>query len=615
YHTGLFSTDGTTIRAEAAAPSVMNPDLEHPQIFNGKLYLTADTGTGFHLYAFDGTVMSEVEHADYSTGNGYFEPWNESAFAVTNDYLYFSGYTGEVSGLFKFDGDSTPTLVPGSEGLYIQMIFTIGDSVYVSGQPTETFMFQNLFLYKISVTGALVLQTSLSETLGINPIESVQPMGDGSLFVMYQNAHLLKNGQFETMDTSNLSDIKEGVVANGYYYFFADGDLGKDLYRWDGVSAPVKYIDPEFSPWDSAPDLFIVNGAVHFIYNYGDGSAMYKVTAQGAEFVDYELSLSHPYIRDVVIIGSSTYLNAYNNDLGDRQVWKASAAGLEIMTEVNDQFENIESLSLANGRLVVSGFGNDGEMIGAVVESNGSVSTILNTGVSEYEEIYARMTSFKGDYYFPYNHPQFGLELATTGNGVTAVAPSAPTNLAVGVGTDSTVELSWSAPSNTGGQPLSTYVVEYSTNSSTWTNFYHPTSTQTSIVVTGLTFNTNYQFRVKARTVKGNSAATSSVSKKTTVIKPGKVRSLAVAAKGIAKSSAKVTWLAPAVQGSGGIKDYKIETSTNGKKWTVVKDAVSKVASITLTKLKSKTKYYVRVTAIAYSGSGPVSSKVLFKTK
>ena len=614
YNTGLFSTDGTTIRAEAAAPLVLNPDNSSQSVFNGKMYVTANIGTGFRLYSFDGLVMTEVEHGDHSTGQGYFEPWGDKSFAVTSEALYFSGYTGESSGFFKFDGVSTPTLVPGSQDMFIESIFSIGETVYVSAQPF-TYSNQNLFLYKISDTGALVKQNALSDALGINPIEFVEPMGDGTLFVTYQTVVLLVNSQIQVMDTSNLSEIQTGVLSNGNYYFFANGDQGKDIYRWDGINSPVKFVDPELSIWDSAPQLFAVNGEVHFINNYGDGTAMYRVTAEGPVFLGYGDSLDGVYLNETVKVGNSTYLLAYNYGLGERQVWKASAGGLELVADIDAQFENIEAIALVDGRLVVSGFGNSGSLIAAVVESNGMISTILNTGVLEYEEIYGRVASFKGDYYFPYNHPEFGLELATTGSGVTAVASDAPTNLVVGSGTDSSVALSWSAPSNTGGQPLSTYVVEYSTNGSTWTNFYHPASTQTSIVVTSLKFKTNYQFRVKARTLEGNSAATSSVSKKTTVFMPGKVRSLAVASKGITKASAKVTWLTPSVKGSGGIKDYKIETSTNGKKWTVVKDGVSKVASITLKKLKSKTKYFVRVTAIAFSGNGPVSSKVQFKTK
>ena len=96
--------------------------------------------------------------------------------------------------------------------------------------------------------------------------------------------------------------------------------------------------------------------------------------------------------------------------------------------------------------------------------------------------------------------------------------------------------------------------------------------------------------------------------------KPGKITKLAIVKKFPTKNSVSLTWKAPTSNGGASITNYKVETSTNGKKWTAFRHKVSKSAKILITKLKSKTKYYVRISAINSVGTG-LSVKTTFKTK
>ena len=67
----------------------------------------------------------------------------------------------------------------------------------------------------------------------------------------------------------------------------------------------------------------------------------------------------------------------------------------------------------------------------------------------------------------------------------------------VGSAGNEQVSLTWSAPSL--GSPPTDYQIQYSSNSgTTWTTFADGTSTATSAVVTGLTNDTGYIFRVRA---------------------------------------------------------------------------------------------------------------------
>ena len=87
-------------------------------------------------------------------------------------------------------------------------------------------------------------------------------------------------------------------------------------------------------------------------------------------------------------------------------------------------------------------------------------------------------------------------------------APDAPTGLSATAG-DSQVSLSWTAPSNTGGTPITDYLVEFSTDGANWSTFADGTGTATSATVTGLTNGVSYSFRVSAITSAGTGSASS----------------------------------------------------------------------------------------------------------
>ena len=76
--------------------------------------------------------------------------------------------------------------------------------------------------------------------------------------------------------------------------------------------------------------------------------------------------------------------------------------------------------------------------------------------------------------------------------------PGQPTNLTGNAG-NGQATLSWIAPTDNGGRNITTYKVEYSSNSgSNWTEYTHPNSSSTSLAVTGLNNGTRYVFRVAA---------------------------------------------------------------------------------------------------------------------
>ena len=168
--------------------------------------------------------------------------------------------------------------------------------------------------------------------------------------------------------------------------------------------------------------------------------------------------------------------------------------------------------------------------------------------------------------------------------------------------------LTWTAPTLTGGSPLTDYVIEYAlVGSSTWTVFADGTSTTTSGTVTGLVNGRTYQFRVRA--VSSGGAGEASLTASAPVGVPGPPTALAATPLG---ASVRLTWTAPAQNGGSAITDYAVEFSDDaGESWSTFADAVSTTASATVTGLTNGTSYWFRVSASNALGTGAPSTHVV----
>ena len=86
-----------------------------------------------------------------------------------------------------------------------------------------------------------------------------------------------------------------------------------------------------------------------------------------------------------------------------------------------------------------------------------------------------------------------------------ATVPDAPTNLATAP-LDNAVRLTWTAPANNGGSPITDYVIQYSADGGiTWSTYSHIASTSTTVAIPFLT-PTTYTFRIAAINAIGTGA-------------------------------------------------------------------------------------------------------------
>ena len=205
---------------------------------------------------------------------------------------------------------------------------------------------------------------------------------------------------------------------------------------------------------------------------------------------------------------------------------------------------------------------------------------------------------------------------SATAVGTTASnAPGAPTGLTATANGQTQLDLSWSAPSQTGGSALTGYLIEVSEDSSNWSNLESDADlASTSYSHTGLPAGSMRHYRVSAI----NSAGTGTASNTATGVTapagtPGApaIRSVTPGAGSLA-----VVWSTPSQNGGSAITGYDLRhlpsdaTSKGDSNWTVAQDVWpgSGALSYELTGLDGGTQYDLQVRAVNAAGDGSWSA-------
>jgi titin len=187
---------------------------------------------------------------------------------------------------------------------------------------------------------------------------------------------------------------------------------------------------------------------------------------------------------------------------------------------------------------------------------------------------------------------------------IPAVVPGVPTGLVVTGKSQTSVSLSWVAPVDNGGRSITDYKVEHSVDGSSWSEFAHPASANTSITVTGLTRGVSRQFRVSAVNAEGSGEASSSVTEIAASV-PAAPTALVATSK--TATSLTIGWSAPD-DGGRSIVDYVVRWSVDGSSWTTLSDGVSIATSATISGLTRGVSYQVQVSALNAEGQGSQGS-------
>ena len=197
---------------------------------------------------------------------------------------------------------------------------------------------------------------------------------------------------------------------------------------------------------------------------------------------------------------------------------------------------------------------------------------------------------------------QGGKNLPVVASAMPGIAAAAPLGFTAAPG-DSSVILSWTAPADSGGLPIKNYVVEQSTDGTTWSQVSSVDGTTLSAYVAGLTNFSQYNFRVAAVTDFGKGTpATLTASPSVLPTAPLQLHLVSVG-----PGVVTVGWN-PVTGGSAStISGYKVEYSADGKVWTSSSTTTASATSAAVTGLTNGKTYQIRVSPVTSTGVGASS--------
>ncbi len=199
------------------------------------------------------------------------------------------------------------------------------------------------------------------------------------------------------------------------------------------------------------------------------------------------------------------------------------------------------------------------------------------------------------------SHTVTGTLTGKTGTATLTVNPrvaGAPTGVSATPG-DTQATVSWTAPADDGGSPITKYTVTSSPDNKVAVT---PDGSTLTATVTGLTNGTAYTFTVVATNVAGDSSPSTGSSLVTPRTVPGAPTGVTATP---ANASATVSWSAPADNGGSPITKYTVTSSPDNQ---VAMTADGNTLTATVTGLTNGTLYTFTVVATNAAGDGSPSA-------
>jgi subtilisin family serine protease len=187
-----------------------------------------------------------------------------------------------------------------------------------------------------------------------------------------------------------------------------------------------------------------------------------------------------------------------------------------------------------------------------------------------------------------------------------AAKPGAPTNLvAAAPATNGSVTLSWAAPTNDGGAPVSQYNVMLSRDGQNWSTLAILSAASTTFTTQIPSKGQTWSYNVSARNQAGVGAVSNTVTVSTAASLPGAPASPALALTGT--SDITVRWNPPVDNGGLAISGYVLENQVAGV-WSTVAQVSGSTLTYTAPRAGLGQLNIFRVTAQNSLGSGVASS-------
>ena len=372
---------------------------------------------------------------------------------------------------------------------------------------TSTYQFLPQFTSTVLVTNSSAAANPLSGTVGSayasNPTRFAVTGGAGSWF--YYSTGLPAGLSINSSTGEFTGTYTTTGRGSGVYIEAIDANGGKRIsagISWTVSAGPA--LTPEFGAPTATSDGFTVS-----ITNY---SASYtwatptvsagSVTVSSASSSTRVLTVTGLAAGASATITQNTTRSQYTN--GSATVTGTSiptyAITLGTITRVSGDTEStigISSTPVASGATVT-----------LTVSPKTGMRLKAGTLVATFNS--SNTANLSGTGPFTFTMPAFAVTV-TAQFELVEVAPSAPSSLSASAG-NGQVNLSWSAPASDGGSAISDYLIQYSTDGTSFSTFSDGTSTSTSATVTGLTNGTTYTFKVSGINAIGTGSASSTAS-------------------------------------------------------------------------------------------------------
>ena len=179
--------------------------------------------------------------------------------------------------------------------------------------------------------------------------------------------------------------------------------------------------------------------------------------------------------------------------------------------------------------------------------------------------------------------------------------PSAP-SVAATSGSTTSLDVTWTAPTNT-GPAIASYDLQYREGASGTFIDGPQAVTLTSAAIASLAPGKSHQVQVRATNADGASDWSPSGTGQTSATVPGAPTGLVATASG--STQIDLTWTAPGSDGGSAITGYKIEVSPDGANWTThLADTTDSATTYSHTGLSGGATRHYRVSAINTNGAG-----------
>ncbi|TAL07899.1 MAG: hypothetical protein EPO00_08255, partial [Chloroflexota bacterium] len=352
--------------------------------------------------------------------------------------------------------------------------------------------------------------------------------------------------------------------------------------------------------WDNVPNYYSYTiGSWHFISLDSTGTGQFNQTLPGTAQVDWlaadlaadtsscTLVYFHHPVFSIGPQGNTTRLNTIWSMLAD--------AGVDVVLTGHDHdYQRWVPLD-GTGTPVTRGItefvvGTGGHGIQNFATSDSRVAASFGTTPNALGALKLSLIAGSADYQF-INVAGSVLDSGTISCGT---VPGKPTGVTASGG-NAQASVSWTAPSDVGGGPISGYTAKSSPGNKTCS-----TGGALNCTVTGLTNGTAYTFTVTATNGLGTGSPSNPSNSVTPATLPGAPTSVTATP---GNASAPVSWTAPASNGGSAITGYAVTSSPGNKTCTT-----SGGLTCTVTGLTNGTAYTFTVTATNALGTSPPSS-------